>query len=130
IMVPASAATVNLQWAQMIRNHATGFSSNQQFRVEIRDWSNSVLAVAYASRPGDPLLGNWTTQNYDLSAFRGVSIRIAFVEVDSAAYLNAHVDNVSVVADSTAPLSYEVYLGTSPEPGSGALIGTTSDTFW
>jgi branched-chain amino acid transport system permease protein len=65
----------------MIRNHAAGFGTNQQFRVEIRDWSNAVLAVAYASRPGDPLLGNWSMQHYDLSAFRGASIRIAFAGV-------------------------------------------------
>ena len=129
IFIPPSANTVTLHWDQRIRNHGGSFASNQQFRVEIRTLSNDVLRVAYASAPGEPLLGNWTSYAYDLSDFRGATVRIAFIEEDSTAFLNAHLDNVSVMADSSAPLSYEVYFGTSPASG-GEFLGTTTDTFW
>ncbi|MDB6034054.1 MAG: Serine protease, subtilase family, partial [Verrucomicrobiales bacterium] len=129
VFIPPSASTVTLRWDQRIRNHGSSFGSNQQFRVEIRNLSNALLRIAFASNPGDPLLGGWTSRFCDLSDFRGASVRIAFVEEDSTAFLNAHVDNVSLIADSSTPLSYEVYLGTSAESG-GDLIGTTTDTFW
>src|SRR5262249_45859584 len=94
VFVPFGSEAVTLRWADRIRNFGGAFSSNQRFRVEIRTTNNTVLAQAYSTQPGDPLLNDWVQRSFDLSPYRGQSIRVAFVEQDNSGYFNVHLDQV------------------------------------
>lgn len=131
ISIPAGVGTVMLRWADRIRNHAATFATNQSYRAEIRNTNGSVLAVAYATQPGDLLLAtNWTQRSFDLSAYRGQTIRIAFMEQDGLLFFNLHLDNVSIQVPAGAPIANAVYFGTNPAPGPGQLLGSTTNTSW
>jgi len=130
IAIPTDAAKAVLRWADRIRNHAGVFADDQKFAVEIRDPSNTVLVVAFTTKPGDTLLSDWVERSYDLVRFRGQTVRVVFVEEDGLFYFNAHVDNVSVEVSAAAPTTYDVYFGTNPTPGPPQLLGNTTNTFW
>jgi uncharacterized repeat protein (TIGR01451 family) len=131
VTVPGGSDSAALTWADEIRNFAPNFATNQCFRVEIRKTDDSVLQVVFTTHPGDPLLNYWVTRNVDLSAYIGQTIRVAFVDIDSASYLNVHLDNISVqTVGGTAPFTNDVYFGTNPAPGPAELAGTTTNNFW
>ena len=89
---------------------------NQQFRVDLvsagfSDWfgpssSSGVLAniLAPVASPAQ-----WTSTTFDLSAWAGQSVRLAFRQVDNQGHFQAGVDNVKISSTSTE---------TVPEPGS------------
>jgi hypothetical protein len=115
VVIPANAKSVTLRWSDMIRNHAESFSHpNQEFRVEIRNTSNAVLATVFSTNPGDPMLGGWVNRYIDLSAFIGQTIRIAFTEQDNLLYLNVHLDDISIEINSGISTTWDVYFGTNP----------------
>ncbi|MCY2931161.1 MAG: hypothetical protein NTV86_17055 [Planctomycetota bacterium] len=96
VAIPAGA-TAALSWVDMIRNHAAAFQDpDQEYRVEVRNTADQVLATVFSTNSGDPLLQDWTPRNADLSAFAGQTVRIAFVEQHSMAPLNVHIDDVAV----------------------------------
>lgn len=131
IVIPADAESALLTWADRIRNHAIQFLPGiQEFRVEIRDTSDNVLALGYTTKPGDPFLNDWVQRSFDLTSFRGRTIRLAFVEEDHLGYFNVHLDNISVILGSTGTTSFDVYFGTSPIPGPAQLLGNTTNAFW
>ncbi|MBI5383577.1 MAG: M36 family metallopeptidase [Verrucomicrobia bacterium] len=130
VAVPASAWPVQLTWAQRVHNHGPSFATNQQFRVEIRDATNGVLWVPYSTATNDALLTDWTNRTVDLFAFRGQTVRIAFVEEDTLGALNVSLDNVSLVATPPAPTSWLVYFGTNATPGAAQFLGSTTNNSW
>ena len=132
IVIPSGATTVTLTWADRIRNHAGQFvSMSQQFRVEARDPDdNQILDTLYASKPGDPLLGEWVQRTNYLSGLKGKTIRLAFVEDDQLGYLNVGLDNVHVFATAAAVTAFDVYFGTHPTPGSDDYQGSTTHSLW
>jgi hypothetical protein len=98
VTLPAGSVPV-LRWTDMLRNHAGVFvDPTQEYRVEIRNLSNQVLATVFSTNPGDPTFQDWTERSADLSAFAGQTVRIAFVEQDSIFFFNAHVDNVRITS--------------------------------
>jgi hypothetical protein len=118
---------LRLQWTDQIRNHATLFADpEQEFRVEIRDTANQVLAVLYSTTPGDQLIQPWTTRTADLSQFAGQTVRIAFVEQDNRGYFNVHLDDVQITSLSSpstvtvilaaGQIAHDVNFGNAP-PG-------------
>ncbi len=130
ITIPPGTPSATLQWTDRIRNFAATFSATHQFRVEIRNPFNSVITVPFATQPGSTPLNNWTTRSANLGAYRGQTLRIAFVEQDSLGHLDVHLDNVSVLLGSPGPESYDVYFGTHPAPGPAEFLGNTTNTFW
>lgn len=69
VSIPAGIGGVMLRCVDRIRNHAATFATNQHYRAEIRDPSDTVLAVAYTTQAGDPPLAtDWTQRSFDLSA--------------------------------------------------------------
>lgn len=131
LFIPPEARTATLTWADRIRNHAREFNDpTQEFRVEIRDLSNNLLALAFSTKPGDMLLNDWKQRSFDLTAFRGRDIRLAFVEEDSIGYFNVHLDDISVMLGAAAPTTFDVYFGTNSTPGPAEYRGTTSNGFW
>jgi uncharacterized repeat protein (TIGR01451 family) len=131
ILIPADAKSALLTWADRIRNHALQFSpGNQEFRVEIRDTSDELLAVAYATKPGDPSLNDWVQRSFDLTSFRGRTIRLAFAEEDHLGYFNVHLDNISVLLGSSGTTVFDVYFGTNAVPGPAQWVGTTTNASW
>ena len=131
VFIPPDSVGATLSWSDRIHNHAVNFTPDQEFRVEIRDTNNNVLAVAYATQDGDPFLNDWKPRAYDLSRFRGQTVRIGFFEQDSIGYFNAHVDEVTVhLAGPETPTTFDVYFGTTPTLGPTELRGSTTNAFW
>jgi len=131
VFIPADAKSARFSWADRIRNHGLQFSpGNQEFRVEIRDTSDNVLALAYTTRPGDRALNDWVQRSFDLTAFRGRAIRLAFFEEDHLGYFNVHLDNISVILGSSGATAFEVYFGTNAVPGPAQFLGTTTNAHW
>jgi hypothetical protein len=131
VALPPTASSAVLSWVDRIRNYASDFGSNQSFDVEIRTTNDSVLQIAFTTNPGDTLLNDWTNRTFDLSAYLGQTIRIAFVETDNPGYLNVYLDNINVQVCSVAPgVSNDVYFGTSPTPGPAQFLGNTTNVSW
>jgi glutamine cyclotransferase len=86
-----------LKWVDRIRNHASAFSDpNQEYRVEIRDTNNLVLATLFSTNPGDAPMQDWIERSADLSPYAGQTVRIAFVEQDNLGYFNVNIDDVLI----------------------------------
>jgi len=130
VRIPNNVTSATLRWAHRIRNHAAIFSEGQRFRVEIRGTDNTVLGVAFSTQPGDAALQDWVERSFDLGAYRGQTIRIAFAEQDNLFYFNAHVDNVSVKVTSPNPPVFDVYFGTNPTPGPAQFLATATNNSW
>lgn len=125
------ATSATLEWSDRIHNHASFYlDPDQRFQVEIRSPDDQVLAVAYATLEGDPLLQDWVRRRYDLSDFIGRAIRIAFVSEARYSYLNVHLDDVSVRLGEPGKTMYEVYFGTNAIPGASDLLGVTTSNRW
>jgi uncharacterized repeat protein (TIGR01451 family) len=131
ITIPAGNAPVTLSWAHHLQNYSS-WSASQQFQVRICDTSNNVLATAFTTNPGDPLLGNWVQSNYDLTAFAGQTVRVEFWVNAQSYYLDVDLDNVSVKAYLPPPgnITNDVYFGTKPTLGAGDYQGSTTNTMW
>jgi len=129
VVVPPDAADVTLSWTEQVRNLAPQFSASQQFRVEIRNNSNEVLAIPYITGESNQLLGEPTPRSISLNPWRGQTIRIAFVEEDSLGCLNVHLDNISARATPPMETRFDVYLSTTTNLGPETLIGSTTNTF-
>jgi uncharacterized repeat protein (TIGR01451 family) len=130
LFIPAEARGVTLAWTDKIRNHSTQYDVNQFFRVEIRDVADSVMDVAFTTAPGFPLTNNWTRRSFDLTAYRGQTIRIAFVEEDHQGYFNVHLDNISVWLADNGVTTFDVYLGTNATLSSENFLGNTASNRW
>ncbi len=131
VAVPVNQGAATLSWVNRVRNFHTTFTSNQQFRVEIRDTNNNVLSIPYVTQPGDPLLDpGWTTNSADVTAFAGQTIRVAFVVNAGLDYLDVHLDQVSLRTSTLPPAMFDVYYGTNPAPSLPEFQGTTTNTFW
>ncbi len=130
ILIPADARNATLQWVDKIRNHSTQYDFNQFFRVEIRDTIDEVLAVLFTTEPGFPLTNDWTARRFDVSRFRGQTVRLAFVEEDHQGYFNVHLDNVSLYLDDNGLTTYDVYFGTNDPPVSADFQGNATTNSW
>ncbi len=131
VFIPADTLGATLSWSDRIRNHTPYFAPNQVFRVDILDTNNFVIATAFTTTLGDPLLQDWTRRQFDITQFRGRTVRIGFYQEDSTGYFNAYVDDVSVyLAEPPTATTYDVYFGHSPIPGPPEFLGhTTSPVF-
>ncbi len=131
VLVPADARAVRLSWVDKIHNYATAFVPfTQEFRVEVRNLSNNVLRTVFLTQPGDNLVNDWTGRSFDISEFRGQSVRIAFVEQDLNSYFNVHLDNISLFAESSGITTFDVWFGTNAVFEPSDFLGSTSNIFW
>ena len=69
------------------------------FCVDI--WISS-LPWPFTTKPGDPLTNDWTRRTFDVTQFRGQTIRVAFIEQDSYNYFNVALDDISVRLEEPA----------------------------
>ncbi|HKQ36731.1 MAG TPA: hypothetical protein VJ063_01560 [Verrucomicrobiae bacterium] len=135
VFVPAAVGSVWFTWADQIHNFANIFSSDpppntQEYRVEVRATNNSVLALCYRTEPNDPVWTAWNKRAFDLTPYKGRTVRIAFQEVQWRNFFHMYYDNVSVRVRDTGPVTYDVFLGTNAVPSSNEFRGTvTSGTF-
>jgi uncharacterized repeat protein (TIGR01451 family) len=130
ILIPADTRGATLSWMDKIRNHSTQHDLNQFFRVEVRDAANDVSDVAFTTAPGFPLTNDWTRRSYDLTRYRGQTIRIAFVEEDHQGYFNVHLDNVSVRLEDNGTTTFDVYFGTNGMLNAQSFVGNTTSNAW
>ncbi len=86
--------------------------------------------MAFANHPGDPLLGDWAQRSADLSAFSGQTVRLTFIANAGLAYLDVHLDDVSIRSGSPPPTTYNVYFGTNQVPDQSEFLGATTNTYW
>ncbi|MCX6927617.1 MAG: Ig-like domain-containing protein, partial [Verrucomicrobia bacterium] len=130
VALPTNTWPIILSWAQRVHNYAPRFDTNQQLRVELRDPDNAVLLTLFTNQPAGPLFTDWTNITVDVSAFRGQTVRLAFIEEDALGDLNVSLDNVSLIATPPAPTSWLVYFGTDTTPDATELLGSTTNTTW
>jgi uncharacterized repeat protein (TIGR01451 family) len=128
--VPLAPVQATLLWADQVRNSATTFGPDQEFRVELRTTNNHVLAVIHRTQPGDALFSDWTLRTFDLSPFAGQTVQVAFVVTPQLFFLEAHVDSVSVAARIPGNTRYDVYFGIAPPPTPLPKLGTTTNHSW
>lgn len=126
--LPADATVIALAWADRLRNFAGVAQSNQQLRVELRTTNNVILSTVFASTNGGA--SDWVSRAFDISAFKGQTVRICFVVTAALAPLDVYLDNISVRAANPAVTSYDVYLGTNATLGAAQFLGTTTNTSW
>ena len=130
LVLPAFADRIWLTWSHRVHNHAGAYATNQGFRVEIQDPGGNVLQTAFTTNPGDPSLLDWSQHSFEVSAYKGRVIRLAFIEEDSEGFLNAQVDNVQVFLDYEEPAAYEVYFGETAKLGPEHFRGLTAERSW
>jgi uncharacterized repeat protein (TIGR01451 family) len=137
VTIPSGASSATLTWVDRIHNHGSQFTTTSQyFHAEIRGTNNTVLQVAFTTKPGDPLITNWVARSFDLSSYIGQKIRVAFVESDSLGFFNVGLDNISVqvnalsVTNSSGIVTSDVYFGTNPTPGLAQFQGNTTNSSW
>src|SRR5262249_10160601 len=89
-----------------IQNFANAFvATTQEFRVQILDANNNVLQTVFATKPGDPLIQlGPNNRAFDVtSVFQGRAgqvLKLRFEEQDSLFFLNATVDNISLLVNA------------------------------
>jgi hypothetical protein len=130
VTIPEGVSNVVLRWSDRLANFAPQWASNQQFRVEVRDTANHVLATPFSAQPGDALTSDWTNRSASLNHYKGQTIRIAFIETDELGALSVSLDSVSVFAAPPASTSWLVYLAVNPIPDGTGFLGSTTNTFW
>jgi len=131
VFIPSDALAAEWRWSDRIRNYTPYFAPNQVFRVEVRDTNHAVLATAFTTQLGDTLLNDWQQRRFDLTPFRGRTVRLAFYEEDSTGYFNVLLDDVSVrLGEPATPTTHDVYFGTTPAPGAAEFRGNTTNAFW
>jgi hypothetical protein len=103
---------------------------SQEYRVQIRNLENQVLATLFSTNPGDLLLRGWTERSADIRAFAGQTVRVAFTVDVQLFYFNVHLDNIRIETENTPPppplanVTYDVYFGTDPgNPDAWECIG-------
>ena len=132
VFLPPSAQSATLSWWDRIHNYAAYFQSpNQEFRVQIRTLDDQLLATAYSTQEGDSLTNTWTRRSFNLSPFRGQSLRLIFEQDDNLGYFNTRVDDVSLVLGANGgPTTFDVFFGTVPVPGAAQFLGNTTNASW
>ncbi|MBI4717751.1 MAG: S8 family serine peptidase [Planctomycetes bacterium] len=101
VTIPPSTSSAVLTWTDRIRNHADSYADpDQEFRVEVWDTNNLLLAELFSTAPGFPLLNSCVTRSADVSAYIGQTVRVAFTQQDSLWYFNVHLDDVALAIDT------------------------------
>ncbi len=97
ITVPASANTVTLSfWLKINSSETTTVTPFDTLRVQIRNSSNTVLATLATYSNLNETTG-YTLQTFDITAFRGQTIRIYFLgQEDSSLQTSFVIDDTSV----------------------------------
>ncbi|HKU74192.1 MAG TPA: S8 family serine peptidase [Pyrinomonadaceae bacterium] len=97
ITVPASANTVTLSfWLKINSSETTTTTAFDTLRVQIRNSSNTVLATLATFSNLNETTG-YTLRTFDISAFRGQTIRIYFLgQEDSSLQTSFVIDDTSV----------------------------------
>jgi hypothetical protein len=132
-VVPLTLSGATLQFDLYINNHASAFSSpstldfstptlNQQIRFDIMTTASDpfsvgasdVLLNVFQTQPGNALISGYNTIIADLtsllSTHLGETLRLRFAEADNVNFLNAGLDNVSLLA-VPEPSSLSMALG-------------------
>lgn len=135
VLVPASVGSVWLTWADRIHNYAPAFVPEppqpQVYRVEVRAANNSaLLALAYRTEEGDPVRTGWTKRSFDVTPFKGRTLRLVFVEEQWRSLFNVYWDNISLRVRDTGPVTYDVFFGTNSVPGTNEYRGNVSTGNW
>ena len=132
IQIPDGATSgTMLRWRQELRNHSGIYDSSQRFSVELRDAATeALLATLYSTTPTNLAFEGPANRSASVAAWRGQRVRIVFVEDDALGDFNVHLDNISVIATSASPTTYDVYFGTDAVPDATEYRGSTTNATW
>jgi len=129
VTVP-NAQIISFAWADQWENLAGSFSSNNHFRVEVRSTNDAVLKTVFSNISGHTSFTGWTFREFNISEYRGQTIRLAFVLQTTAFPFEIFLDDISLRAANPPLTSFDVYFGTNSNLTGGELLGTTTNTFW
>ena len=133
--VPTNATSVTLAYWYNITTTELGGTANDFLNVTIQNSSGQYLAgVGFYSNLNSGTVGQYSEASYDLSSFKGQTLRINFLGTTNASYPTAfRIDDVSVVATvpAAAP-SITTVSPTSMPPSTSAqpikVYGSNIDT--
>ena len=110
IVLPANLPDkVTISWIDQWENHASTFTNDQEFRVELYGPADTspapFLGELFTTDPSSPVLSEPTMREVDITAlvtpYAGQSVRLQFVEVDTLLFFNVQVDNVQCQKELT-----------------------------
>lgn len=134
VVVPGSVNSVWLTWADRIHNYLGEFipepPNPQVYRVEVRNTANTVLGVAYRTEQDHPARTGWTKRSFDLTPYKGRTVRLAFLQEQWRQLFNMYWDNISLRVRDTGPASYDVFFGTNAVPGTNEFRGAVAVGSW
>ena len=128
VTIPSDAAQVSLQfWYHIIENDPTA-TANDTMAVEIYNAQTGARLATLATFSNLDTTLNWVqSPRYDLSAFKGQTVRVAFTAVmDDGSVTNFYLDDVSVSIDSGAA-NYTALWWNPAESGWGINLNHQGD---
>ena len=130
VAIPATGAV--LSWDDQLDYDLASFCVgclDREYQVQIRDLSNTVLAVAYSQTAvaGTLVDGTWQSHMYDLSAFAGQTIRLTFYQNIPESFTGPAQYGVDNVMINVPTVSVTQTAGLPS--GSVFPVGTTTNTF-
>jgi hypothetical protein len=109
ITVPSGVTAATLGWSDRIRNFAGDYNDPfQEWRVRILDAGGVQIAEVFSTDPGDiaQQIGP-NDRSFDvtsiLQSLAGQVVHLSFEQQDSAAYMNATLDDVSLKVSTATP---------------------------
>ena len=131
-LLPPSAQSATLTWWDRVINYAAYYQTpNQEYRVQIRAPDDRVLASLHSTQAGDLLTNGWMRRTFNLSPFRGQSVRLVFEQEDNLGYFNVRLDEASVLLGANGgAMTFDVFFGTTPTPGAAQRLGNTANAAW
>jgi uncharacterized repeat protein (TIGR01451 family) len=131
VVIPAGTISATLRWRDRIENHSARFGDpGQNFRVEIRGAAGEVLSTPFRTKPGDPLISDWTQREVDLTPFQGNPIQLRFIQENVVGYFNVHLDDITLDVRSGPVTNYRVYFGASANLTESDLLGSVTTNHW
>ncbi len=103
VTIPASATKATLKFALHVDTAETGTVANDVFKVQVRSTAGAVLATLGTFTNLDSTgnsIPRYTMRTFDVSAFKGQTVRIHFTETENASLQTSFsVDSVSLTTD-------------------------------
>jgi hypothetical protein len=97
VTVPGAISKATLSWTDAIRNNAAVFQDpNQEYRVQIRNSTGTLLREVFSTNPGDNLINPCTNRSFEITEFAGQTIQVFFEAQDNLFFFPTQLDNISL----------------------------------
>ena len=134
VTIPASASAASVQfWYRIVTQETTSSTVYDQMTVTLVNPATGAVLTTLATFSNLNSTSGWVLSNaYDVSAYRGQTVRLRFVAVtDFSNITNCFVDDVALTADvPTGATNYTSMWWNSQEGGWGLNVNHQGDTIF